>query len=185
MKIRGKSVDEVLKFSYVEPTSADELYPNTNAKEVEFIISELKRLKEKDMAISVGIITPHTNQQKLLVEMIGKMPEWDYFQDKLQLKIMTFDTCQGEESDIIYYSMVASPHSDKLWGVFIKDLNNVDIEEDGKIKAQRLNVGFSRAKECVHFVLSKPLENFTGSIGDALRHYQYVLDEARKERSVT
>lgn len=92
---------------------------------------------------------------------------------KLQLKIMTFDTCQGEERDIIYYSMVASPHSDKLWGVFIKDLSNVDIEEDGQIKAQRLNVGFSRAKECAHFVLSKPLEDFNGSAGEALRHYQY------------
>lgn len=60
--------------------------------------------------------------------------------------------------------MVASPHSDKLWGVFIKDLNSVDIEEDGQIKAQRLNVGFSRAKECVHFILSKPLQDFNGSI---------------------
>lgn len=182
MKIRGKSVDEVLKFSYVEPTPEDELYPNTNAKEVEFIISELKRLKDEDKAVSVGIITPHTNQQKLLVEMIGKMPEWDYFQEKLQLKIMTFDTCQGEERDIIYYSMVASTHSDKLWGVFIKDLSNVDIEEDGQIKAQRLNVGFSRAKECAHFVLSKPLEDFNGSAGEALRHYHYMLEEARKER---
>lgn len=185
MKIRGKSVDEVIKFSYVEPTSADELYPNTNAKEVEFIISELKRLKEEDKAISVGIITPHTNQQKLLVEMIGKMPEWDYFQDKFQLKIMTFDTCQGEERDIIYYSMVASTYSDKLWGIFIKDLSSVDIEEDGQIKAQRLNVGFSRAKECIHFILSRPLEDFSGSAGEALRHYRYMLDEARKEHNVS
>jgi superfamily I DNA and/or RNA helicase/very-short-patch-repair endonuclease len=185
MKIRGKSIDDVVKFSNVESTAADELYPNTNKKEVEFIISELKRLKDEDKAFSVGIITPHTNQQKLLVEMIGKMPEWDYFQNKLQLKIMTFDTCQGEERDIIYYSMVASPHSDKLWGVFIKDLSNVDIEEDGQIKAQRLNVGFSRAKECAHFVLSQPIESFTGSVGEALRHYQYVLEEARKEHSVS
>lgn len=185
MKIRGKSIDEVIKFSHVKPTSSDELYPNTNAKEVEFIVSELKRLKDEDRAISVGIITPHTNQQKLLVEVIGKMPEWDYFQEKLQLKIMTFDTCQGEERDVIYYSMVASTDSDKLWGVFIKDLSNVDIEEDGQIKAQRLNVGFSRAKECVHFVLSKPLEDFNGSAGDALRHYQYMLEEARKEHGVS
>jgi len=184
MKIRGRLIDEVIKFSYREPAAVDELYPNTNAKEVEFIISELKRLKDEDKAVSVGIITPHTNQQKLLVEKIGKMPEWDYFLNKLQLKIMTFDTCQGEERDIIYYSMVASLHSDKLWGVFIKDLSNVDVEEDGQIKAQRLNVGFSRAKECVHFVLSKPLEDFTGSIGKALSHYQYTLEEAKKEHSV-
>ena len=95
---------------------------------------------------------------------------------------MTFDTCQGEERDIIFYSMVATEHSDKLWGVFIKDLSNVDIEEDGQIKAQRLNVGFSRGKECLHFVLSKPLDKFNGSIGEALRHYKFVLDEAKVER---
>lgn len=185
MKIRGKSIDDVIKFTYLQPEVEDEVYPNTNAKEVEFIIQQLRDLKEKDVQMSVGIITPHTNQQKLLVEKINLLPERDYYFDKLNLKIMTFDTCQGEERDIIFYSMVASVHSDKLWGVFIKDLSNVDIEEDGQIKAQRLNVGFSRAKECMHFVLSKPLDGFSGSVGDALRHYLYVQEEARKERDVS
>lgn len=185
MKIRGKPIDDVIKFSFVEPTPADEVYPNTNLKEVEFIISELQRLKEEGRGMSVGIITPHTNQQKLLMERISVLAERDYYFDDLNLKIMTFDTCQGEERDIIFYSMVASPHSDRLWGVFIKDLNNVDIEEDGQIKAQRLNVGFSRGKECIHFILSKPIEDFSGSVGDALRHYHYVLGEAKKERSIS
>ncbi len=87
MKIRGKAIDNVIKFSFVKAGEIDELYPNTNVKEVEFIISELKRLKEEDRSDSVGIITPHTNQQKLLVDMISKLPEWDYFLNKLQLKI--------------------------------------------------------------------------------------------------
>jgi very-short-patch-repair endonuclease len=185
MKIRGKPVDDVIKFTHLEPEAEDEVYPNTNAKEVEFIIEQLRDLKEKDRQMSVGIITPHTNQQKLLVEKISLLPERDYYFDKLDLKIMTFDTCQGEERDTVFYSMVASKHSDRLWGVFIKDLSKVDIEEDGQIKAQRLNVGFSRAKECMHFVLSKPLDEFNGAIGDALRHYLYVLEEARKERDVS
>lgn len=185
MKIRGKSIDDVIKFSLIKSDGKAELTPNTNAKEAEFIIAELQKLKEEDKNSSVGIITPHTNQQKLLVEMINKLPERDYFLDKLQLKIMTFDTCQGEERDIIFYSMVATKDLDRLWGVFIKDLSNVDIEEDGQIKAQRLNVGLSRAKECVNFVISKPLDEYVGSIGEALRHYQYVLAEARKEKNVS
>ncbi len=113
--------------------------------------------------------------------MISKLPERDYFFDKLKLKIFTFDTCQGEERDIVFYSMVATEESDRLWGVFIKDLSKVDIEEEGQIKAQRLNVGFSRSKETMHFVLSKPIDKFTGSIGEALRHYYNVLQEAQKE----
>lgn len=185
MKIRGKPIDEVIKFSVVDAIEEDHLYPNTNTKEAEFIISELYSLYESGLEVSVGIITPHTNQQKLLVEMISKTSEWEYYLNKLQLKIMTFDTCQGEERDVVYYSMVASPQSDKLWGVFIKDLSKVDIEEDGQIKAQRLNVGFSRAKERIHFVLSKPIGDFSGSIGDALRHYQRALEDAKKERSVS
>lgn len=184
MKIRGKPIDDVLRFTYVAHDRR-ELVPNTNTAEVEFIVSELRKLKEAKSSLSVGLITPHTNQQKLLIETINKMPERGYLFEALKLKIMTFDTCQGEERDLIFYSMVATRDDDKLWGVFIKDLKNVQIEEEGQIKAQRLNVGLSRAKECMHFVLSKRLDEYTGSIGEALRHYDYVLTEAKKERSVS
>jgi superfamily I DNA and/or RNA helicase len=185
MKIRAKNIDEVIKFTRVTASAKDELRPNSNSAEVDFIKSELLRLRVEKSEQSVGIITPHTNQQKLLVDQISKMPEYDYFVDNFKLKIMTFDTCQGEERDTIYYSMVATKESDKLWGVFIKDLSNVDIEEDGQIKAQRLNVGFSRGKECIHFVISKDIEDFNGSVGEALRHYKLVLDEALEERKVS
>lgn len=185
MKIRGKPAQEVLQFAMIEHDSKKELIPNTNSLEVDFIVEEISKLMNAKSQSSVGIITPHTNQQKLLVDRINELPERSYFFDKLNLKIMTFDTCQGEERDIIYYSMVANPVSDRLWGVFIKDLSSVDIEEESKIKAQRLNVGFSRAKEKVVFVLSKPLKEFSGSIGQALRHYHLTLEEAMKERDVS
>ena len=185
MKIRGKSIDEVLVFSFVKHDGKIELVQNTNTIEIDFLIKELQALKVNHCKNSIGIITPHTNQQKLIMEKISTQPEKDYFFGEMRLKIMTFDTCQGEERDIIFYSMVATETDDKLWGVFIKDLNSVDIEEDGKIKAQRLNVGFSRARERMHFVLSKPLSQFAGSVGEALRHYHQLLEEARQEKSVT
>ncbi|MDA8242184.1 MAG: AAA domain-containing protein [Nitrospiraceae bacterium] len=185
MKIRGKSIDEVLVFSFVDHDGKVEPFQNTNTFEIDFIIKELQNLKANQCKNTVGIITPHTNQQKLLMEKISALPEKDFFFEDMRLKIMTFDTCQGEERDIIYYSMVATETDDKLWGVFIKDLNKVDIEEEGKIKAQRLNVGFSRARERMHFVLSKPLSEFNGSVGEALRHYHHVLEDARQEKPVT
>lgn len=40
---------------------------------------------------------------------------------------------------------------------------------------QRLNVGLSRARECMHFFISKPVEEFQGSIGRALAHYHKLL----------
>jgi very-short-patch-repair endonuclease len=187
MKIRGKNIDEVLRFTILS-SSSDERAPinrNINQQEVQFIVSELLKLKEQKSKASVGIITPHTDQQKLLVDTIGKLPERDFLYNEFRLKIMTFDTCQGEERDLVFYSMVANVDSDKLWGVFIKDLASVDLEEDGKLKAQRLNVGFSRAKECLHFVLSKPLDGYSGAIGEALRHFWSVSAEAKREHAAT
>ena len=180
IRIRGKSIEETIKFSLVEHDGKQELVRNTNTLECEFIINQLRQLKSEGTLCSVGIITPHTNQQKLIASTISNDLDQDYFYEKLKLKIMTFDTCQGEEKDIIFYSMVASPVEDKLWGIFIKDLDRVDIEDGGQIKAQRLNVGFSRAKERMHFVISKPTEEFKGSIGNALRHYEKVLRDGHK-----
>ena len=185
MKIRGKPINEVVKFAFIKHDGKKELVANTNSLEIDYIIDELKKLKNKDSNMSVGIITPHTNQQKLLIESINQLHERDYYFEELKLKIMTFDTCQGEERDIIFYSIVATKDEDKLWGVFIKDLSSVDIEEEGKIKVQRLNVGFSRAKEQIHLILSKPLKEYKGSIGDALRHYHVTLEEAKKEHDIS
>ncbi|MCK9393902.1 AAA domain-containing protein, partial [bacterium] len=182
MKVRGTPINSVLRFSYIEHDGLDEIIKNTNIPEIDFIVSELKILKEQGKKCTVGIITPHTNQQSLLYEKISGLPESDYFFDILKLKIMTFDTCQGEEMDIIFYSMVATKTNDKLNYVFISDLNNIDLDDDeGKIKAQRLNVGLSRAKECMHFVLSKPIDQYTGTVKEFLQHYSNMLIEGQKE----
>lgn len=182
MKVRGVPIGSVLKFTQVEHDGLGEAVKNTNAPEIDFIISELKALKEQDKKCTVGIITPHTNQQRLLYEKISDLPEADYLFSDLKLKIMTFDTCQGEEMDIIFYSMVATEADDKLNYVFIGDLKNIDIDDDeGKIKAQRLNVGLSRAKECMHFVLSKPVDQYTGTAKEFLQHYTNALLDGQKE----
>lgn len=186
MKVRGVPISSVIKFTQVKHDGKEEVVKNTNLPEIEFIISELNKLKEEGKQCSVGIITPHTNQQRLLYEKINDTFESDYFFDTLKLKIMTFDTCQGEEMDIIFYSMVATEADDKLNYVFISDLNNIDLDDDeGKIRAQRLNVGLSRAKECMHFVLSKPIDQYTATVKQFLQHYQSTLLEAQKEPDST
>jgi len=77
--------------------------------------------------------------------------------------------------------MVATMEKDRLMWIFIKNIRNIDIEVDGTIKAQRLNVGFSRAKDTIHFVLSKPIECFSGEIKNALMHYRKELEEGAKK----
>jgi hypothetical protein len=179
IKIRAKPIEQVIKFDFIDHDGRIELVENSNQLEIEAIIAEVERIAKEEPSASIGILTPHTNQQKLLVDAFAKHPESEYFRKNHKLKIMTFDTCQGEERDIILYSMVANPASDKLWGIFIKDRKSVDLEEGGQIKLQRLNVGFSRAKERMHFFLSKPIADFTGSIGEGLQHYHRTREEAK------
>ena len=69
---------------------------------------------------------------------------------------------------------------DSLNYVFPLEIRGKTEDEiDGKIKFQRLNVGFSRGKEKLVFILSKPLEEFKGSIRQTMRHYKRVFDSAK------
>lgn len=177
IKVRGKPIEEVIEFSIVEPSEAPERYKNTNTPEADFIIDQLRSLAEREDAPSVGIITPFREQQQFLTRKIFSDLSADQFEKKLRLKIMTFDTCQGEERDVIMYSMVATPNHDVLNYVFPVSLENTEERIEEALKMQRLNVGFSRAKEKIHFVLSKPINKYGGSIGRVLTHYKAILED--------
>ncbi len=181
MKIRGKVIEDVIKFDLIDHDGKLDQTKNTNELEANFIIKKLQEFKEKNIENSIGIITPHREQVAMLWDKINDIPERDWLFEQCKLKIMTFDTCQGEEKDYIFYSMVATREKDRLMYIFIKNLSSVSDEENGSIKAQRLNVGFSRAKECVHFVLSKPIEEFHGELKNALLHYRGELENGEKK----
>jgi hypothetical protein len=174
MKIRGRSINDVVQFHFVEPYGSQEKYKNTNQAEVDFILDELQRLKNENFQGSVGIITPFTNQQKLISSRVYDSEHWTFYQNQFKLKVMTFDSCQGDEKDIIYYSMVEKPDEDILRHIFPIDPNGVG-DDDGKLKSQRLNVGFSRAKESIRFVLSKKPKDIRGAVGKALLWYETSL----------
>ena len=179
LKIRGKPIEDVIEFIAVDDFERLETTRNTSLQETEKIIDELNKLLEEEDPPSVGIITPFSAQQKFLSMEISKHENAIEYQNKLKLAIFTFDTCQGEERDIIMYSMVASRQADGLNYIFPLNIRNLPEDEiDGKIRFQRLNVGFSRGKEKLVFFLSKPLNEFGGSIGQALMHYKKKLDDA-------
>lgn len=180
MKIRGKQIEDVIKIEVIDHDGKLDESKNTNELEAKHIVKKLQEFKENEIEQSLGIITPHREQVTLLFDKINELPERDWLFGKCKLKIMTFDTCQGEERDYIFYSMVATKEKDRLNWIFLKDFSSISDEIDGTIKSQRMNVGFSRAKECVHFVLSKPIEEFQGEIRNALLHYQNELKIGKK-----
>ena len=180
MKIRGKQIEDVIKIEVIDHDGKFDENKNTNELEVRHIIKKLQEFKEKEIEQSFGIITPHREQVTLLFDKINELPERDWLFGKCKLKIMTFDTCQGEERDYIFYSMVATKEKDRLNWIFLKDFSSISDEIDGTLRSQRMNVGFSRAKECIHFVLSKPIEEFQGEIKNAMLHYQNELKIGKK-----
>ena len=195
IKVRGKPIDEVIKFSFVDdkqdvgeagrPTGKRSR--NTNAAEAEFIRQALRRIiDDEEQDPTVGIITPHTEQQLYLTRVLFNDDYADRFASQLRLKIMTFDSCQGEERELIFYSMVATPTDDKLNYIFPVEVNAAETQVEEMLKMQRLNVGFSRAQECIHFVLSKPIEQYRGSARKVLQHYWNILhDTGRAEPGQT
>lgn len=178
LKIRGKPLNDVLEFVEVKNRNRSELIVNANRGEADYIFEQLESLVTEDEPPSVAIITPHKEQVKFLQDKVSKSKLRDDFLKKLKLAIFTFDSCQGEERDVIFYSMVATRQHDRLSYIFPKSLDLSEDEVDGNLRYQRLNVGFSRGKEKLVFVTSKPLEEFKGSIQRVLSHYQSLLDGA-------
>jgi hypothetical protein len=182
LKIRSNSIEDTFEFIEVKDLDKIETIKNTNKQEAETIINRLMELIKEDNPPSAAIITPFTAQQRFISTMISEHKQGEEMQKKLKITVFTFDSCQGEERDVIFYSMVANRQYDALNYIFPRylDKNLSEDEIDGKLRFQRLNVGFSRGKEKLVFVLSKPVEEFSGSIRQALRHYKSQLEFDKK-----
>jgi AAA domain len=183
IKIRSRPLRATIRFEVLDSPDESQV-KNTNRKEAEFILRELRKMVEEDDVVSVGVITPFREQVKLLNDVLFRDDYGERFESEMHLKIMTFDTCQGEERDLVIFSMVATRERDVLNYVFPTSLDGLADRAEEAIKVQRLNVGFSRAKEAFLFVLSKPVEEFKGSIGRVLAHYKAIIDDrSRAEES--
>lgn len=179
VKIRGKPIDEVIEFVKLEHDGLHEIKGNTNPLEADAVIDRLKSLKNCDSPPDVCVITPFNEQQRLILERVRNLPDGNDLSDSLRLRVFTFDTCQGEEAEICIYSMVATPLRDRLNYIFAQVIaDDHDVEES--LRLQRLNVGFSRAKERIIIFHSKPIQDMQGGIQIALSHYRGVLEKGRK-----
>jgi hypothetical protein len=178
MKIRSRPLSEVILLHSVtadQPQDGDDR--NVNIAEADYIVKRVEDLVEQGFQGTVGIITPFTDQQRYVLSRILESPKSRELRSELRLKVMTFDTCQGEERDLVLYSMVEGPGEKTLGYIFPASLDARSLDEEGSLRIQRLNVGLTRAKESVEFVVSKPLTDFNGAIGAALRFFEL---ESRK-----
>ena len=180
MKIRGKPISDVIQFDAIDHDGKVDMSANTNELEIEHIFTRLEALLADESPYSAGIITPHSEQVTLINRMLDAHPRQDDFRSRLRLKVMNFDSCQGEERDVIFYSLVATREKDRLSHIFPASMDTAADDIEYNLRLQRLNVGFSRAKERIVIVHSKPIDQYRSALKSALFHYQNAVELAQR-----
>lgn len=178
-RIRTKPIKDVLRFIKVD--TKGNAGNNINLDEIEAIKVDLSNLIANGFKGTVGIITSFREQKYQMEEVLRKeMPNFHILERDHKLVIWFVGDVQGEERDIVYYSFVEDK---KVGNGSLKSIYPIpDGTADNirKLKMQRLNVGFSRAKDTMVFVHSMPIEEYSDTrLGDALKYYQLLFNSAK------
>lgn len=142
-----KDTGRVLLTHIVSPDEGEEMDSRTNIAEVtqiQKLVDEIKSdpiLKDK----SIAILTFFNEQAELIHNAIKDD----------DIKVSIIDGIQGDERDIVIYSLVIKDTNDKKRYVALTGEGG-EIRKD--IAAGRVNVAFSRARLQVHCVTSIPPE---------------------------
>lgn len=178
-RIRTKPIGEVLQFIPVETKGNSG--NNVNLDEIGAIIENLDRRIKNGFNGTVGIITSFREQQARMEQVLNEKLNLPALKKKHDLAVWFVGDVQGEERDLVYYSLV---EDEKFGNGDLRSIYPVlggTADSIRSLKMQRLNVGFSRAKDTMVFVHSMPVEKFAKTrLGDALKHYDNVLAECKK-----
>ncbi|MDD5322418.1 MAG: AAA domain-containing protein [Methylococcales bacterium] len=174
-RIRTKPIGEVLKF--IPVTTQGRSAPNTNLDEIEAIAADIQKRLDDGFKGTIGIITSFKEQQARLEQALNEKFTMAILKRDHKLAIWFVGDVQGEERDIVYYSFVEDKSLKNANLTSIYPVLGGTADSIRSLKMQRLNVGFSRAKDTMVFVHSQAIEQFSNTrLGDALKHYQSVLE---------
>lgn len=178
-RIRTKPIGETLRFLPV--TTLGKAGANTNLDEIDAIIADIQKIIANGFKGTIGVITSFKEQQIRLEEALNERTNLPQLRRDHKLAVWFVGDVQGEERDIVYYSFVenqaiSNANLGSIYPVIGGTADNIR-----SLKMQRLNVGFSRAKDTMVFVHSQEIENFSNTqLGNALKHYRNTLEEAEK-----
>lgn len=186
-RIRTKPINEVLRFIKIDTKGNSG--NNVNLDEIEAIKDDIQQLITNGFKGSIGIITSFLKQKYRMEEILHKeLSDYHRLVKKHRLTIWFVGDVQGEERDIIYYSLVEDRKTGNADLKTVFPVIGGQADNIHKLKMQRLNVGFSRAKDTIVIVHSMPLKDYSNTrLGDALKIYHeikektvddYIVDEA-------
>lgn len=177
-RIRTKPIGEVLRF--IEVKTQGNSGTNVNLDEIDVIKNDIVEIIANGFKGTIGIITSFKEQQARMEEVLRKeLPNYHVLERDHKLTIWFVGDVQGEERDIIYYSFVEDKQlgSSSLRSIY--PVIGGAADDIRKLKMQRLNVGFSRAKDTMVFVHSMPLNEYCDTrLGEALKHYAGLKESA-------
>ena len=177
-RIRTKPIGQVLRFIKVETKGLSGR--NVNLDEIEAIQRDIEATIGSGYKGTIGIICSFKEQQARMEELFRK--EMSLYPDLVRehkFTIWFVGEVQGEERDLVYYSFVQDKKLDNADLRTIYPAIGGTADNIRRLKMQRLNVGFSRAKDIMVFVHSMPLGEYSDTrLGDALRHYDKVRNAA-------
>ncbi|MDO9542314.1 MAG: AAA domain-containing protein, partial [Kiritimatiellia bacterium] len=177
-RIRTKPIQEVLRFIKVETKGMSGR--NINLDEIEAIQQDIETLIAGGYKGTIGIICSFREQAIRMEELFQKqMPIYPDLKRHHRFTIWFVGDVQGEERDTVYYSFVQDKKLDNADLRTIYPVIGGTADNIRRLKMQRLNVGFSRAKDVMVFVHSMPMEEYNDTrLGNALRHYDQILKAA-------
>lgn len=178
-RIRTKPISEVLQF--IPVNTQGHAGGNINLDEIVTIKNELQKLYDSEFKGSVGVICSFREQTDRMIDILRKdLPCFTHLVEKNNLKIWFVGDVQGEERDIIFYSFVQDKRIDNANLSSIYPVIGGVADDIRNLRMQRLNVGFSRAKDKMVFVHSMDISEYKDTrLGDALGHYQELLSQAQ------
>ena len=165
---RHLPLSETIQFDVLKDKALDSGF-FTNIAEAKYIVQELHNMKEGGFEGTIGIVAAYPQQAALIQKEIDESVINDWFRAH-DVRVMTFETAQGVSRDYVFYSFVAS--------------GTADLSSYGKIGdatlqqqyAKRVTTaGFSVPAVTARFVLSQPVESFSGELAETLRVYQSIV----------
>lgn len=120
---------------------------NTNLLEAEKVLSLTIEMIQKNPLKEIGIITFNTKQQELIETLFEKYEIENHFTFPEWLFIKNIENVQGDERDIILFSIAYAPDKIGKMQMQFGSLNQLHGEN-------RLNVAITRAKEEIYVITS-------------------------------
>jgi hypothetical protein len=179
-RLRTKPITDVLRFIRVETKGRSGNHVNLD--ELEAIRLDLEGHIEQGYKGTIGVITSFREQQQRAEKYFREhMKDYPRLKEEQKLSIWFVGDVQGEERDIVYYTFVEDRKNSEGGLKSIYPIPGGTADTIKSLKMQRLNVGFSRARDTMVFVHSMPLEDYMDTrLGDALQFYWNLLEDTKR-----